>query len=242
MSNEVYWQWASCGLTDVGKVRKINEDAILDRPQAGLWVVADGMGGHNAGDVASSRIIEALSEQPPAEGVVDWVEDQIRRVNYEMYYLSKQGDSDGVIGSTVVAMVALQGYCVCIWAGDSRVYRLRDYQLEQITVDHSHVEELIADGLLDRAGANGHPGENIITRAVGGEDTIELGMQLVPLQAGDRFLLCSDGLYKELSDHEMAETLASGDAVESCRRLMDRALAGRCADNVSVITIDFSQH
>lgn len=238
------WQWVSTGVTNVGNVRKINEDAILDLPQRGLWVVADGMGGHQAGDVASSSIVNALANvadnDSPAR-FVDHVEDQIMRVNYELYTLSKQGGSNGVIGSTVTALVALPGYCVCIWAGDSRAYRLRDYNLEQMTLDHSEVEELIAEGSLDRSEADGYPGENVITRAVGGEEGIILEMSLVPMKHKDRYLLCSDGLYKDVKEDEIGEMMAEGNTAEVSQNLISCALSRRCSDNVSVITVDFEQ-
>ena len=244
MTEEFSWQWISTGITNVGNVRKINEDAILDLPQRGLWVVADGMGGHQAGDVASSSVVNALSniEDTDSPGrFVDFVEDQIMRVNYELYTMSKQGGSDGVIGSTIAALVALSGYCVCIWAGDSRVYRLRDFNLEQMTRDHSEVEELIAEGSLKRSEADGYPGENVITRAVGGEEGIILEMCLVPMKNRDRYLICSDGLYKDVKENEIGEMMADGNTVDVCRSLLACALSRRCSDNVSIITIDFEQ-
>ncbi|MCZ6830241.1 MAG: protein phosphatase 2C domain-containing protein [Gammaproteobacteria bacterium] len=244
MSDESSWQWVSAGDTNVGNVRKINEDAILDLPQHGLWVVADGMGGHHAGDLASSSIVNALSQisvNDEQAQFVDLVEDHIKRVNYELYTLSKQGGSDSVIGSTVAALVALDGYGVCIWAGDSRVYRLRNFELEQLTVDHSEVEELIAEGALHRSKADGHPGENIITRAVGGEENLNLEMKLVPLKHGDRYLLCSDGLYKDVSADEIGKIMADGNTADVTRNLLACALSRRCADNVSVIAVDFEK-
>lgn len=244
MSDESSWQWVSAGGTNVGNVRKINEDAILDLPQHGLWVVADGMGGHHAGDLASSSIVNALSQisvNDEQAQFVDLVEDHIKRVNYELYTLSKQGGSDSVIGSTVAALVALDGYGVCIWAGDSRVYRLRNFELEQLTVDHSEVEELIAEGALHRSKADGHPGENIITRAVGGEENLNLEMKLVPLKHGDRYLLCSDGLYKDVSADEIEKIMADGNTADVTRNLLGCALSRRCADNVSVIAVDFEK-
>ena len=244
MSDESSWQWVSAGETNVGNIRKINEDAILDLPQRGLWVVADGMGGHHAGDLASSSIVNALSQisfNDEQAQFVDVVEDCINSVNSELYNLSKQGGGDTVIGSTVVALVALDGYCVCIWAGDSRVYRLRNYELEQLTVDHSEVEELIAEGVLHRSEADGHPGENIITRAVGGAEKLNLEMKLVPLMHGDRYLLCSDGLYKDVTTEEIEKFMADGNVVDVSSNLLGCALSRRCADNVSVISIQFEE-
>lgn len=244
MTADASWRWVSSGITNVGNVRDVNEDAILDLPQRGLWVVADGMGGHQAGDVASSSVVNSLANigefDSPSE-LVDTIEDQLIRVNYDLYSLSKQGGSEQVIGSTISALVALPGYCLCIWAGDSRVYRLRDFELEQITCDHSEVEELIAEGKLDRDDADGYPGENIITRAVGGEEGLILEMRMFPLQDKDRFLLCSDGLYKDVKFDEIGTLISNGNTADACQRLISCALSRRCADNVSVITVDFEQ-
>jgi serine/threonine protein phosphatase PrpC len=236
------WQWVSSAVTDVGNVRKVNEDAILDRSQQGLWVVADGMGGHEAGDVASSSIVAALGslgdfDKPSA--FVDAVEDALLDVNRRLFAMSAE---DGkVIGSTVVALLALPGHCLCMWAGDSRVYRLRNFELRELTTDHSEVEELIAEGSLAREDAAGYPGENIITRAVGGEDDLYLEVRLFELGHKDRMLLCSDGLYKDVSFEEIREILSDGSIATAVRRLLDLAKSRRCSDNTSVIGVEFEQ-
>ena len=236
------WQWVSSAVTDVGNVRKVNEDAILDRSQQGLWVVADGMGGHEAGDVASSSIVAALGslgdfDKPSA--FVDAVEDALLDVNRRLFAMSAK---DGkVIGSTVVALLALPGHCLCMWAGDSRVYRLRNFELRELTTDHSEVEELIAEGSLAREDAAGYPGENIITRAVGGEDDLYLEVRLFELGHKDRMLLCSDGLYKDVSFEEIREILSDGSIATAVRRLLDLAKSRRCSDNTSVIGVEFEQ-
>jgi len=236
------WQWVSSAVTDVGNVRKVNEDAILDRSQQGLWVVADGMGGHAAGDVASSSIVSALASlghyDTPSK-FVDAVEDRLMDVNRRLFAMSA---ADGkVIGSTVVALLALPGHCLCMWAGDSRVYRLRNFELRELTTDHSEVEELIAEGSLAREDAAGYPGENIITRAVGGEDDLYLEVRLFELGHKDRMLLCSDGLYKEVSFEEIREILSDGSIATAVRRLLDLAKSRRCSDNTSVIGVEFEQ-
>lgn len=239
---ETTWQWVSSAVTDVGNVRKINEDAILDRPQHGLWVVADGMGGHEAGDVASSSIVAALAsigdyDKPSA--FVDAVEDTLIAVNRSLYAMS--GTEGKVIGSTVVALLALPRHCLCMWAGDSRAYRLRNFELQELTTDHSEVEELIAEGTLAREDAAGYAGENIITRAVGGEKDLFVEVRLFELRHKDRLMLCSDGLYKEVSFAEIREVLADGDIATAVRRLVDLAKSRRCSDNTSVIGVEFEQ-
>ena len=237
---EASWQWVSAAITDPGNVREANEDAILDRPQSGLWVVADGMGGHEAGEVASGAIVAGLAqigdvEQPST--FVNAVEDCLIDVNRRLFAASSSRGK--VMGSTVAAVLALPGHCLCMWAGDSRVYRLRNFELQELTTDHSEVEELIAEGSLAREDAEGYPGENIITRAVGGEDDLYLEVKLFEMAHKDRYLICSDGLYKDVQPNEIQEILSDGDVASACRRLIECAKSRRCADNVSVIGVDF---
>lgn len=238
------WQWVSTGMTNVGNVRKVNEDAFLDHSQQGLWVVADGMGGHEAGDVASSSVVKSLSEIGDTDSpskLVDEVEDRLIQVNRQLYAMSQDGGRGNVIGTTVAAVLALPGHCLCMWAGDSRVYRLRNFKLEQMTIDHSEVEELIAQGALERSQAAGYPGENVITRAVGGEEDLLLEVQLFEMRDKDRYLICSDGLYKDVTFEEIEEMMSDGSTVDVCQKLLACALSRRCADNVSVIAVDFEQ-
>lgn len=226
----------------MGNVRKANEDAILDRPQSGLWVVADGMGGHEAGEVASGAIVAGLSRLDDIDQVskfVDTVEDSLMDVNRRLFAASSSQGK--VMGSTVAAVLALPGHCLCMWAGDSRVYRLRNFELEELTTDHSEVEELIAEGKLKREDSEGYPGENVITRAVGGEEDLYLEVKLFELAHKDRYLICSDGLYKDVTIPEIQEILSDGDITSACRRLIDCAKSRRCSDNVSVIGVDFER-
>ena len=234
------WLWVSSAITDPGNVRTVNEDAILDSPKSGLWVVADGMGGHEAGEVASGAIVAGLSQigeiERPSE-FVDAVEDRLVDVNRRLFAASSSQGK--VMGSTVAAVLALPGHCLCMWAGDSRVYRLRNFELEELTTDHSEVEELIAEGSLAREDAEGYPGENVITRAVGGEEDLYLEVILFPLAHKDRYLVCSDGLYKDVKFKEIQEMLSDGGISSACQRLIECAKSRRCSDNVSVIGVDF---
>ena len=237
---ETSWQWVSSAITDPGNVREANEDAIFDRPQSGLWVVADGMGGHEAGEVASGAIVAGLSqiaEIEQASKFVDTVEDCLIDVNRRLFAASSSQGK--VMGSTVAAVLALPGHCMCMWAGDSRVYRLRNFELEELTTDHSEVEELIAEGSLKREDAEGYPGENVITRAVGGEEELYLEVKLFEMAHKDRYLVCSDGLYKDVEFDEIQEILSDGDITSACQRLIACAKSRRCSDNVSVIGVDF---
>jgi type VI secretion system protein ImpM len=232
--------WRSAAMTSQGNVRDHNEDAILDHPDVGLWVVADGMGGHRGGDVASGMIVESLQQTARSQsfsGFVDEVDDRVRAVNGALYARSNSPDSEGVSGSTVAVLLAWGRYCIAAWAGDSRVYRYRDGALKQISRDHSEVQELLDGG----ADANDvRMQSNIITRAVGGLEDLTLDLELRELRDKDRFLVCSDGLYRELGEADMVRHLAKPDPKQACEGLINQALAGTCADNVSVVVVHFS--
>jgi type VI secretion system protein ImpM len=236
--SQVGFSWRSAAATSKGNVRGHNEDAVLDLPDAGLWVVADGMGGHNAGDIASSMIVQALTglaRKASPSARLDEVEDKLREVNHRLYQLSLDNQA-GMSGSTIVALLALERHCLSIWAGDSRVYRCRAAALEQITLDHSEAQELL-DGGADSSRA---AASNVITRAVGGSQELFLDIELRELQNHDRYLLCSDGLYRELSDADMAHHLTGNDPEGACKALLKQALSGTCSDNVSAIVVQFS--
>jgi serine/threonine protein phosphatase PrpC len=233
------FSWTSAVRTHVGMVRRINEDSVLDRKDAGLWVIADGMGGHAAGDVASQLIVDALSRVEPAEALsayVDRLEDALLSVNTRLVTMSAQTQQTS--GSTVVAMLAFRHLCVVMWAGDSRCYRLRNGELQQLTSDHSHIEMYVEQGLITRDEAAMHPAGNLITRAVGAAPELCLEMDVTEMTDGDRYLLTSDGLDKHLLQQEIAQTLASGAPEEAAQRLIDMTLARGAADNVSVAVID----
>jgi serine/threonine protein phosphatase PrpC len=241
--SSIEFTWRSSAATTQGNVRTHNEDAILELPAAGLWVVADGMGGHNAGDVASRMIVEALCgvtrRERPSE-LLDEVEDRLLAVNERLYAGSLQGGG-GMSGSTVAVLLACGRYTLSVWAGDSRIYRLRGGALAGITRDHSEVQALLDEGVLDVHAAEQHNAQNVITRAVGGARELHLDLELRDLQHQDRYLLCSDGLYKELSEAEVATHLGGNDPDGACKALMKRALAGTCSDNVSVVVVQFAQ-
>jgi protein phosphatase len=234
------FSWTSAGLSDVGNRRKINEDDYLERPEIGFWVVADGMGGYEAGDVASQTIIQGLKtvQAPPKmSAFVDDVENRLLDVNTQLYKLAKERQC--TIGSTVVALLALQSHCVVLWAGDSRAYRYRAGQLEPLSQDHSRVEEMIEDGLLSREEAEYHPDANVITRAVGAQEQLFLDLDIYPVQNKDIFLLCSDGLYKEITDSKIAEVLSKRrfDCENAAKTLIDMVLSRKGRDNVTVVVI-----
>ena len=232
--------WQTCALTDVGVRRKHNEDAIISRPEAGLWAVADGMGGHEAGDVASKLVTEALSGIPRAENFsvfVDQVEDALLTANHALREHAAREFAGRMMGSTVVVMTADQGYGACIWAGDSRLYQLRDGELQQISRDHSQVQKLVDAGVLSEEEAESHPNANVITRAIGGSPDLVLDVVLFDIRPGDRFLLCSDGLYNEVDKADLAAGMAVEDVEAAARQLLTGALDAGARDNVSVIVV-----
>lgn len=231
--------WSSCTATHVGAVRKLNEDSALDRSDIGLWVVADGMGGHAAGDLASQLIVNTLAKIPPPETLsafVDAVDDAIIAVNKRLFGLSKE--SNQTSGSTVVALLIHGRHCVYLWAGDSRAYRLRRGRIQQLTTDHSQVEMLVEQGLITREEALRHPAGNMVTRAVGAAEDLYLEMDVDEIEPGDRYLLCSDGLDKHVADAELERLLGQGTLAEVARNLIDVALSRGGSDNVTVALVE----
>lgn len=229
--------WDSVGSTDVGLVRQLNEDSFLNRPDLGLWVVADGMGGHACGDVASQMLCAALDKLPHVEklsSVVDFIDDGVIEVNRELLALAHSNQAGSVIGCTVVALVARGRHAACLWAGDSRLYRLRDGILARLSSDHSLVEESEVGLYEPNSGY-----DNVITRAVGADEHIFLDVDAFELIEGDRFLLCTDGLTGELNDDEIAQFLLAGSAEASSQALIDTALKAGGRDNVTAVVADY---
>jgi len=232
----------SASRTNKGNVRQLNEDSCVDLTAKRLWAVADGMGGHAGGDIASGMIAEALRnvarEDTPAR-FLDAVEDAVIAVNERLCDMSSEREPGTVIGSTLAMLIGFPSHCLVAWVGDSRVYRLRDRDFGQMTRDHSEVEELIARGAITREESKDHASSNVVTRAIGGTRQLFVDLDLLDLEPGDRFLICSDGLYKELSDAELAEFLSVGDVDEACEELMAQALRRECRDNVTAIVVEF---
>ena len=234
--------WTSASATDAGRVRALNEDSLLDRADLGLWAVADGMGGHKAGDLASRLVVEALGAVPEPSFLGRAVTDLRRRLDAVNQRLLTEARlrGEGIIGSTVATLQAVGGHCALLWAGDSRIYRLRGAELRQLTRDHSHVGELVEQGLLARKDAERHPAANVITRAVGADARLVLDTQIQELCGGDRFLLCTDGLTREVSDEEIAGLLAQGDITAAAEALVRRACDQGARDNVTVVIVAFT--
>lgn len=230
-------RWTSAAASHVGLVRAINEDASLDRPHRGLWAVADGMGGHDAGDLASRMVVGALDSMAPAPSLaasIEQVRHQLDAVNRALRVAAVVRDVP-LIGSTVVIMLAWECYCAYLWAGDSRIYRLRNGHLKQLSRDHSQVEEQRSQGYP--IAQEMPPLHNVITRAVGAMETLELDQGSSPVADGDVFLLCSDGLSNQVSEEAIARTLASGSCAQAVSTLIDLALKGGGRDNITAVVV-----
>lgn len=232
-------RWQSAAATHVGTVRQVNEDACLDRPEIGLWLVADGMGGHQAGDVASRMIVDSFRDMPAPgnrDGFLEAILDRLQTVNGELQRYAAENGAD-VVGSTVALLFGFDAQVSCLWAGDSRIYRLRDGEMRQLTRDHSKVEELVSLGLVDREDADSHPAGNVITRAVGAAESLAVDVVSHELRPGDRFMLCSDGLNKTVSDAEIADILQHRGCAEAPKALIYRALDCGARDNVTAAVV-----
>jgi serine/threonine protein phosphatase PrpC len=236
-------EWNSAARTDVGVVREVNEDAILAKPEIGLWAVADGMGGHLVGDVASNKIVTALDEvipRPMLNDYVDAVEDALLDINEKMLEYAQIMFDTGTMGSTLVALLIKERVGACLWVGDSRLYRFRNQQLVQLSRDHSQLEEMIEMGLLTAEAAENYPHKNVITRAIGVEESLYVDVTVFTTQIGDIFLLCSDGLYNSVSQEDILAALALRDLDAMVTQLVDKSLAKGAPDNVSVIVVQGS--
>ena len=220
--------------SDVGCRRALNEDAVLASAERGLWAVADGMGGHDAGEVASAMVVDALSRCPDdVGGVLAALDD----VNGRLIALGRSGAEARTIGSTVVGLVARDDRFTCFWAGDSRAYRLRDGTLARLTRDHSLVQDLIDAGMIDESEAETHPNANVITRAVGVAERLVVDTVRGDVRPGDLFLLASDGLTRLVDDNELRRELGGPHLDSSADRLLRLTLEREAPDNVSLILV-----
>lgn len=232
-------RFCSEGASHQGAVRSRNEDRFVNRPDLGLWAVADGAGGHQSGDVAAATVAAALSAVPSGLGAAELLAEvrlRIGRAHERLRAEAARRGGNAMLATTVVALLARGDHYACLWAGDSRAYLLRDGRLLQVTRDHSAVQELLDAGLISPAEARGHPRANVITRAIGA-DVEELILDKITdrLRAGDRFLLCSDGLSKTLAEGEIAALLAGAAAA---RPLIAAALEQKADDNVTAVMIE----
>ena len=231
----------SWAVTHPGAKRELNEDAYVDRPDLGIWAVADGAGGHEAGEVASGMIASALQAIPSGLSASELLAQVRLAMDHTHNALREEAarrGPDALVASTVVVMLARGEHFACLWAGDSRAYLLRGGMLRQITRDHSLVQELLEAGAIGPDEAINHPRSNVITRAVGAElEEVLLDKVSDRLLPGDRFLLCSDGLCKTLPESELASLLAAIDGTPP-QAVIDAALALDASDNVTAVMVE----
>lgn len=236
----------SYAITDIGRKRKLNQDFIYcsETPIGNLpnvFIVADGMGGHNAGDFASRYAVETIVEEIRAsfeKNPVTILSKAIEKANASTRERANEDRALSGMGTTVVIATYIAGHLEVANVGDSRLYVVND-KIEQITVDHSLVEEMIRMGGIDRETARNHPDKNIITRAIGAWDTVEADFFDLELNAGDKVLLCSDGLTNMIDDETIRQILNNGQSLkESAEELVRTANYNGGKDNISVIIIE----
>lgn len=245
---------AHAGKTDVGRKREHNEDAFLINAKHGLFTIADGMGGHAAGEVASRIAVDVINEFIEISGDdsdITWpfefddgasmeenrIFTAIKLANMKIFEVIQERKELEGMGTTLVTLLVNGDKAFIGHVGDSRAYRVRKGVLEQLTSDHSWVNEQMKLGVLTKAEAANHPFRNVVTRALGGRDPIKADLTCEQMQAGDVILLCSDGLNSMLSDEQIRDTfLAAGDDLDAgCQALIDAANAAGGDDNISVV-------
>lgn len=236
---------AMAALSDRGKVRPINEDSFcLPNGQMYLALVADGMGGHQAGEVASDMAASILSELAAKRGgkdisvktAVSWV----RKANAAIYASAQANPAQRGMGTTLTFLYFMHQRVMLGHVGDSRCYRLRDGQLAQLSTDHSLVQELVRNGTITQEEARNHPYKNIITRALGADEQVQVDAHDLQLSRSDVFLLCSDGLTDYLTDEELQDILLEQetDLQQKARKMVDIALERGGRDNITVLLLD----
>ena len=229
---------AAYALTDVGKVRKNNQDALVVDEGLKLFGVADGMGGHNGGETASAGardgLIAALKDKEPS---LDALRDGITLVNADLFRQQAEEESLSGMGTTLSVIWMSEHFVYLGHVGDSRIYRFREGKLEQMTDDHSLVGELMRAGYLTPEQAENHPNKNVILRAVGTESGIDIDLAVEERKAGDLWLLCSDGLHGMVKDDKLEAILSVNTPASAVKLLMDAALAAGGRDNISVVLV-----
>jgi serine/threonine protein phosphatase PrpC len=244
----------SCGATDVGRKRTTNEDALLVDDSLGLYVVADGMGGHAAGEVASQEAIETIFgmvkqglralprlvgelTDERARAASRLIEGAVQAATYMVFALGELDRDKSGMGTTISALLTLGGYAVTAQVGDSRIYHVREHKVVQITEDHTLISWQIKQGLITPEDAERSPHRNVITRAVGNHEYVEVDTGLLSLVAGDRFLVCSDGLHGYLHEHEIAHIISLGPDL-AVRSFIDLANNRGGKDNITAIVVE----
>lgn len=221
-----------------GRVRAENEDDCLVAPDLGVFAVADGMGGHSDGALASATVVEALSSIGSAVSASDLMarlEDRILRANAALWSLGQA--RGGVVGSTAAVLLLFGNDFACLWSGDSRVYRIRDRAITQLTRDHTEGRDLFERGVLSAAEMAAWPRRHVITKAVGVRDVPEMDLEQGDLRAGDVFVICSDGLTGHVADADILLAADTSAPQWACDALLALTLERGAADNVTIVIV-----
>ncbi len=237
--------------TDVGRIRKNNEDSVgifLNRDGQRLAIVADGMGGHRAGDVASSMTLTTLKEMweesegiQTAEQAEEWLKSKIIQVNRVLFDHANSHDECDGMGTTIEAVITTHIFATIAHVGDSRCYILNESGFQQLTEDHTLVNELVRTGQISKEDAEHHPRKNVIMRALGTEQNISIDIKTITFEEGDNLLLCSDGLSNKVSESEIADILKNKDDLErKANTLISIANERGGEDNISLAIVEFS--
>jgi protein phosphatase len=245
----------SVGRTDRGQRRKHNEDALLCDDGLGLYVVADGVGGHAKGEVASSEAVDQIhgfvhqgraildrfvadpEAGDPKEELRRLLESAVQSACYMVFGLAELDPTQKGMSTTISALLLCGGHAVIAQVGDSRIYRVRDGRGAQLTEDHTLVNYKLKRGLINAEEARTMKGKNVITRAVGHQDHVEVDTGLLAIQPGDRYLLCSDGLHGYLQEGEVERFLAGDASEEAAGALIDLANGRGGRDNITVVVV-----
>lgn len=236
------WNFFTFSKSHPGKVRPYNEDSLLDMTRRQVWVVADGMGGHAAGDIASQMLVDCIEGfiNNNHQFSIDDLRNQVEEANNTIYSYAQKNLAGKIMGTTMVLLMIQDSYFHCLWVGDSRIYLLRDNEFIQKTRDHSQVMEMVEQGILSADEAEFHPLANVITRAIGVDYGVRIDQVSGQLQHGDQFLLCSDGLTKELSDQEIKNSLYADSVNQSGLALLHSALVRGASDNITCALVKVS--
>ena len=233
------FHWTSASRSHAGRVRKVNEDACLDQPEHRVWAVADGMGGHSLGEFASRLAIRSLTDLPASHSLEHYVahaHERLQSANRRLRAEAARRDVP-VIGTTIAALLASGRHCACLWAGDSRIYLYRAGRLRLLTRDHSQVEAARSLHPPNSDETVQLPPRNVITRALGAADTLEIDRGAVEVLDGDVFLLCSDGLTNEVNELAIEEALLPGNCGQASQALLELALERGGHDNITVVVV-----
>jgi len=230
-------------ITHVGRVRTANEDNLVLRPEFGIWAVADGMGGHENGALASATVAASLAAIGTASSAPDLLarlEDGVLKANAELRrQIAARGGAP--MGSTLAVLLVHERHFACVWSGDSRIYLVRDGRITQISRDHTEVQDMVEKGLLSPEEAQRSPRRHIITRAIGVHDQPELDLENGELAGGDVFVLCSDGLTEHVGDDEILRAAGQAGAQAACDALLALTLERGARDNVTVVIVRYRQ-